>query len=65
MSIEDWKKLMDELEIQLAEIERIKAKIENSLSMVKDHLSSLQRKLKDFLNFHHVKDHLSSLQPGQ
>ena len=42
MSIEDWKKLMDELEIQLAEIERIKAKIENSLSMVKDHLSNLQ-----------------------
>ena len=29
---------MDELEIQLAEIERIKAKIENSLCMVKDHL---------------------------
>ncbi len=36
---EFWNKLIAELENQLAEIERIKAKIENSLSMVKEHLN--------------------------
>lgn len=36
---EFWNKLIAELENQLAEIERIKAKIENSLCMAKEHLN--------------------------